>query len=420
MSISPYTQKRTAQDRGPQQSDDYNARVEENYRDLMYLYNHSATLRNDMEGSFSAVFKQLLSITTQINQFDTRLDALEAGGNTLVFSSYEQIDTDRFNSANGGTYNVPAVDRLSYQKNYNALTLPYLSDSSLSKLRFTNDDGTYNVANGLEVLVVPVAASADAGTAVVETSSPYDAILGRTGRVWERNVLANATHANGAQCYMYVRIPNELSITGTANSISFTPFPVFDVDVMEIAYATDPHISLTSTTGWTMMNEDDWYINNNEAVGHIPPGAWTGDAILNSGPKLFYFEPEPITAIRFMLRQNSYYTRGTQYLYTYGLADLDVRYDKFLGTGKTIIRLDAPSGDVINNITSVSPKVWNVAQSNLNAVFDYRVIWETAFNSGSYTLTPVSASQRVWLEITLHEVSPGYTPSLTSVLVNYT
>jgi hypothetical protein len=39
MSEFIYTKKRTKQYNGPLNSDDHNARIEENYKDLVYLYN---------------------------------------------------------------------------------------------------------------------------------------------------------------------------------------------------------------------------------------------------------------------------------------------------------------------------------------------------------------------------------------------
>lgn len=417
MADTPYTQQRSRPNRGPQSSEDYNAWVEETYKDLVYVYNKSAQLQVDLDGATSTIFKQLLSMASQVDQFDDRLSALEAGDQTLVFYSNEQIDNDRFN---GTGYEIAGTAQNSFHRNYNLLTLPYFADSSVSKIRFVNDDGTFNVANGLETLVEPILTSTDDADAVIDTSSPYDAIQGRPGRVWERNVISDTTLTQGAQCYLYIRIPNELSVTGLSNGLMFTPYPIFDVDILEMAYSTDPNVALSTASTWTMFNEDDLYINNDEAVGHIAPGAWAGDEIINSGPKLFYFKPQAISAIRLKLQQNSYLERGAKYVYSYGLSNIDVRYDKFAATGKSLIRLDAPDGETISSIESVEPLIWNVSQGDVNDVFSYRVIWETAFNSGSYTTSPVSLSQRVWLEITLNQVESGYTPAISSILVNYT
>jgi hypothetical protein len=301
------------------------------------------------------------------------------------------------------------------------LTLPYLADSSLSKIKYFNSDGTFNVTNGLEVLVLPDLDSVDNSTATIETSSPYDAIQAKPGLVWERNVIAPTPGVDSeARCDLFIRIPNDLSVTGSTNGIMLYPFPVFDLDIMSIAYTTDANAALNNTTTWTPLNSSQWYLNNSEAVGFIPPGGWAGDEALDSGPVIFYFEPKAITALKISILQNSYYNHGGKYLFSYGFSNIDIRYDKFLPTGKIIVRLDAPEGDTISRIDSVLPKIWNVSQAMLNDVFSYRVIWETSYGSGNYTLTPVSNSQRVWLEITLTQVSSGYTPALSSVIATYT
>lgn len=417
MAETPYTQQRNKADRGPQNSTEYNAHLTESYQDLMYLYNKEAQLEVDVDSIVSSTYKQLLAISTQVDQFEDRISALEAGENALVFYSHEQIDNTRFDST---PFAIPETSRNSFHKNYNQLTLPYFADSSLSKIRYINDDGTFNVANGLEVMVEPILTSTDNANAVIDSSSPYDAMQIKPGRVWERNVISTTTGPNGAQCYLYIRIPNELSITGSTNGIMFTPYPVFDVDVLEVSYSTNPNVGLTNAAAWTVLNESDWYINNPEAVGNVAPGAWAGDEILNSGPKLFYFQPRAITAIRLKLQQNSYLEQGARYIYSYGLSNIDVRYDKFATTGKCMIRLDAPAGETISKVDSVQPNIWNVSQAEVNDVFSYRVIYETAFNSGNYTTSPVSLSQRVWLEVTLSQVDSGYTPSVSSIIVNYT
>lgn len=419
MSLTPYTQKRSLQHRGPQTSQDYNARIEENYRDLAFLYNAIEQTRNDSQAAYSAIFKQLYSISQALNQIDARVDVLEeAEEQALVFSNHEQIDIARFD---GTPFELPSgVDHLSWHPRFGMLTLPYVSSNSVSKIKYFNPDGTFNLANGLEVLVTPDLDSADDASATVESSSPFDAIQARPGLVWERNVIANGADPNGAVCDLFIRIPDELSVIANSNCILLNPYPAFGTDVMGVWYSTDPSVSLTGTSTWTELNEGNWYVNNTEAVGYLPPGAWAGDEILDSGPKIFYFAPKAITAIRIRLRQNVYYQRGDKYLYSYGLSDVDVRYDKFLSTGKTIIRLDAPDGHVINAIDSVFPKIWNVSQAMLNDVFSYRVIWETSYNSGNYTLSPVSNSQRVWIEVTLDQAVSGHTPVLSSLIANYT
>ncbi len=416
MSVIPYTESRMLQYRGPGSSEEHNLRGEQNYKDLVYLYNKIAQISSDSDYAYTSIAKQIYSIGEYLDSIEDRIAALEEAESNLVFYGSSQVDTDRFN---GSAFEVQSADRLSFSEPYNLLTLPLVPGSSVSKVRFLNDDGSLSVSTGLETVVIPVTPSADDTDAVIETSQPYDAIRSKPGRVWERNATTAATDANGAQCYLYIRIPNELSITSKSNVVMLTPYPIFDVDILDISYSTNTNVKLSDSASWTALNSTALYDSNSDAIGYVPPGGWAGDAIVDSGAKAFYFDPAVVTAIRIKFRQTSYYVNGSEYTYSYGLSNLDIRYDKFLSTGKAIIKLDAPDGETISAVDSVTPKAYNISQSDLDDAFEYRVLWETAFDSGVYTTTPVALSSRIWLEVTLNEVRSGYTPAISSILVNY-
>jgi len=416
MAESPHTIKRFSQWRGPQHSDQYNGRVNENYKDLTYLYNALANLDADQLNGFIAFFKDITGMTRAYSDIEARLSALETASNIIPFSTSNQIDNDRFSAT---AFSINDVDRATFDSAYGLLTLPHVPASSMSKIRYVNDDGTANTSSSLELIVSPITSSADNTTAIIDTSQPYNAVVGRPGRVWERNVITSTPdYTDGAQCYLYIRIPNDLSATTDTNCLSFIPFPMMTVDILEVAYSTETNVRLTSAETWTPLNDSSIYFNVDGAPGHLPPGAWDGDEILNSSSKKFHFDPMPITAFRLHLRQPNYYTESAKYIYTYGMSKLDIRYEKFLDTGKTIIRFDAPTDTTISTIRSITPQMWNVPEYLVNDAFSYRVIWETSYNSGSYTLTPVPLSRRVWIEVTLNKMEDGGTPALSGLLLN--
>jgi hypothetical protein len=416
---SPYTKQRSFQFRGPQSSSDYNERLEENFKDLIYLYNQQANQGSDLDNGFIAFVKDLIGVNQFLDDFESRLAALEAANNSIAFTTETQIDVDRFNSI--PAYAVNSSDRCTYQSNYNFLTLPHVQSSSMSKIKFTNTDGTYTIPSSLETLVSPISTTADNSSAVVDTSQPVNAILAKAGKVWERNIITSSLNsADGAQCYLYIKIPNDLSAVAETNAISFTPFPLKMVDILEIAYSTDVNIALGSVgSQWKVLNDTSIYFNAAGAAGNIAPGAWTGDEIISSGPKNFYFDPKPVTAFRIKLRQKNAFNESAKFVYSYGLSKLDIRYDKFLDSGKTIIRFDAPSGDTISTVKSLTPQMWNIPEYLVSSCFSYRVIWETSYNSNTYTLSPVPFSKRVWIEVTLNKTPNSGTPSLSGLIMKY-
>jgi len=170
---------------------------------------------------------------------------------------------------------------------------------------------------------------------------------------------------------------------------------------------------------YTVFNSLAYYDGETRAVGNVPPGGWTGDIDLNAGPRIYYFDPKPITGLRVKLRQRHYIREGAKYIYSYGLSSIDLRQTKFMSTGKTIIRFDAPEGETISDVTDVIAELWNVAEWETPGVFSWRAIWETSYNSGVYTLDNVSFSKRVWIEITLNSTSNKGTPALSTLSLQY-
>jgi hypothetical protein len=116
------------------------------------------------------------------------------------------------------------------------------------------------------------------------------------------------------------------------------------------------------------------------------------------------------------MSQRNYFKEFDKFIYTYGLADLDVRLDKYLDTGRAIVKFTAPPGQFINEITNVTPKIYNVPLSRMSSVFSYRVIYD---DSGSYSLTNPGSSQHVWIEVTLNKLENGTPPVLSDLIVNY-
>lgn len=416
MADSIYTKPRHAQWRGPTTSDDVNARVEENYKDLVLLYNKLGLSDEDVRRAFQRLLKDQFAMVKALEDQESRIKTLEAGVNKLTFGGATQIDNARFD---GTPFEVATVNRLTHDDQHGVFTLPLVESSSLSKVKFTNTDGTTIVPSSFEALVVGDTASADSSGAIIDTSDLYHSVLTETGKVWQRNVIVDAPHANGASLSLYVRLPTDLSVVENTNNIIVHPFPSMGCDVMGVEYSTKGDIVLNDTDDYTPINYLDFHQGNTAAVGWTPPGAWAGDEIVNSGPKAFYFDPKPVTGLKIKLRQRHYFKEGNKFIYSYGLSRLDARYEKFLETGKAIIRFDAKVGETISSLSGVNPQVFNISEGEAASTYSYRVIWETALNSGTYTLTPVPLSTRVWVEVTLNKTLGKGSPALSGLTISY-
>jgi len=96
MADSINTQKRSIQYRGPVDSADYNLRIEENYKDLVYLYNKLSLIDSRLAQSFERVIKDQAFLGSVVEDLIDRIEALEATGNKISIHSFSQLDYINF------------------------------------------------------------------------------------------------------------------------------------------------------------------------------------------------------------------------------------------------------------------------------------------------------------------------------------
>lgn len=415
----PYTKRRAAQYRGPSTSDDYNKRIEENYQDLVVLLNNARISDVELDELYRRMIKDNLSLARMLDDLESRIATLESAANRFTFYNADQIDSDFLDSG---------IDVCSHSPQYGILTLPEVSSSSLSKLIFTNAEGREVAPPSLEMRVVPNILTADNpadNNTFIDSSAPQYALYRKPGLIWERNVVVDSPHAEGAELNLYVKVPTDLSTTVNSNNLVIHPFPHFGTTVKEIAYSVTPDPLLQDSDGYEKFNAAGHYAGEEAAKGWVVPGGWTGanageDAVMDAGPLVFNFTPKPITALRITLHQDTYYQESGKYIYSYGLAHLDLRYNKYLKEGTTLIRFDAPPGG-FQDITDVQPQIWNVHPAELSNVFSYRVVWPATISDPTPSLESEVAlpnSERVWIEVTIKNTD-GWTPSLSGLIVDY-
>lgn len=411
-----HTKKRTRQFNGPVSSEDHNARIEENYKDLVYLYNRSNVIDQKLSDMFERVLKDHTFINQYIKDLENRVTALEAAEKILSIHSFSQIQNTALPPSELA---ISSDEILYFDPIYNIITLPKLDGSSHSKIKFFTQTDGQTIPNFFETRISNSLVGVDVPGAIIDTNNVHNAILDRSDKYWKRSIVSNTLSPYGAQTYVYIKVPSEYSGSIKTNCIKMNPFPSYGVDILSIEYTTRIDPALDESDVWYPLNRDRLYDGVTEAIGKVPPGGWStlgADYILNSGPTAFYFQELNITAIRFVIRQKNYFVENQKYVFTYGLSDLDIRYDKFLPTGRMIFKFEAPQAETISNITNVTPKIYNVSPALVSDVFSYRIIY---FNGSIYTLDNPGSSNSVWIEVTLNQLFDGTAPMLSDLLVEY-
>jgi len=427
MSESLYSSMEHAQFRGPAMSDNYNQRVEKAYRDLVMLLNKVGLADEDARIRFRNLVKNHFSLMKTLEELKSRVVALEditeleSGEEIAIYKllTFFNSSVDDTNNFNGTEFEISSTSRCSIDTRHGVMTLPKINSSSMSKFGYSDNYGNFILPASFEARASGVIGTADAGSALISTSDVQNSAKDEPGKVWERNVTVSAPNiASGSEVSFYAKPPEDISATVNANAIVVHPYPMMGCELTGVYTSSQQVINLNDNDSYVPVNSSDYYSGINEAVGWVPPGAWNGDSIPSCGPKIFYFDPKEVNAVKLKIKQNDYYLENNKYTYTYGLSFFDLRYDSFLSAGKAILRFDAPTGKVINSVDNVTPNIYNVSEAELPYIFSYRAIWETAV-AGVYTLDPQPASQSVWIEVTLSQTIGKGTPSLSGLKVEY-
>jgi hypothetical protein len=415
MSEFIYTQKKPIQYHGPISSTDFNERIEQNYADLVYLYNKYGVLDKKITEIIERIVKENMFLTSALVDLKERIRNIEsANTNQLSIHSKSQIDLSPFVST---SYAITASSALEFNDYYNQITLPAVTGSSHSKIKFVNSVKGQIIPDFLKTRIDGNLAGGDGNSTLIDTTPVQYAFLNQPDKVWRRNVILSEANPLGVSMYLYIQIPSGSIGNSLTNSVSLSPYPASGVDVVRVEYTTAPSPSLTDKDGYVPFN-NGLYDGEYDAIGKVPPGGWStsgSDTIVNSGPLKFFCAEKPITAVRIMLRQRNYIKENNSYVYTYGLSDVDIRYEKFLSTGKTFIRFDAPTGKTINEVLNVSPKIYNVSQYLLSDTFGYRVFYPSG---GTYTLSNPGASNHIYIEVTLNMLDDNNPPVLSDLIVD--
>ena len=415
MSEFIYTEKKNQQYHGPISSSDFNERVEQNYSDLVYLYNKYGVLDKKVSEIIERVIKENLFLSAAIQDMLDRIRAIESK-NTNQISLYTKSQID-YTPFIGTQYAVTASEALDYNEYYNQLSLPKVTGSSYSKIKFINSEYGQVIPDFLETRIDNSLAGGDSSGAVIDSTPVQNAFLDQPDKIWRRNVILNEPNPLGVSMYLYVKIPSGSIGSSLANCIRLTPYPANGVDIVRVEYSTAANPTLSDKDTYRPINPG-YYDGQYDAVGKVAPGGWQvvgEDAIQNAGPVNFLFAETSVTAVRILLRQKNYVIENNKYVYTYGLSNMDVRYDKHLPTGRTFIKFNAPTGKTINEITNVSPKIYNMSQSLVSQFSSYRVFYP---NGSTYSPNSnTGSSSSVYIELTISMPDNKIPPVVSDIIV---
>lgn len=409
-----YTKKRNVQYRGPSTSDDYNSRIEENYKDLTIIQNKMQVLSESIDYLHRMLSKSMTGYTVQsmekADEIASLLESAEGYENIHFFGINLHLDTDRFD---GTDFEVTTDEELSYDHIYNYVTLPIVENSSLSKIKFTASDGTEVVSPDFRVFVQGLGDVEDRPENIINANDFYNCVItDTTKRVWELNSIVDSSYHGESKFRIYVVIPDDLSLVRDTNFVEIMPAFNHELKLDNFKYSTQRNITFTQSDNWLPFEVPQYPIN--KPVANVIPDEENTGYVTKGG--CFNFDPIAMTAISFDMTISLGSKDGDKRVYMGGLNKFDMRFNKYAAEGRAIFRIDA-GPTAISSIDTILPYLANCSSSEVPTAFDYRVIWETSPDSGVYTLEEVPESESVWIEVTLRRTLNNGAPIISAIIV---
>jgi hypothetical protein len=245
MSEFIYTQKKPQQYHGPLSSTDFNERTEQNYADLIYLYNKYGVLDKKVNEIIERIIKDNIFLSSAVNDLFERIRSIESQNtNQISLYSRSQIDNGPFvNTVNA----VSTSEALQFDEYSNLLSLPVVSGSSHSKIKFINATKGQIIPEFLDTRIDLSLPGGDGNGAIIDTTPVQNAFLNQPDKVWRRNVILNSSNPLGVSLYLYVKIPSSSIGSTLSNILTLSPYPYNGVDVVKVEYTTKPSPTLTDS-----------------------------------------------------------------------------------------------------------------------------------------------------------------------------
>ncbi len=406
-----YTKKRNAQWRGPTTSEDYNARIEENYNDLTIQTNQIEVLKDNLDFVRRTLIKASIN---GVDRISAKLEELNTMGalNDCFFQGINLFeDNDRFDSTE---FAIDPNNRLRYDPSYRVFTLPRIDSGSFSKLKFVSRDGQEIISPNFKVYIEPIGDVEAREENFIDANDFYNCIISDfTRRGWEVNSVVDSSYSGVSAFRVYVSIPDDMSLVRESNTMLFNPLFSGSCDLSDVQYTTQRNVTFSPSDNWQDFNVPKFPLSiDNRWV--LPDD---GEDINECLGTLFSFPPLPVTAVAFTLSTSSKLVDDNNVnVYSNGLHKFDIRYEKYLGEGQAMLRIES-DGDAISSVDSVTPILANCSSSEAPSSFSFEPVWETSEDSGIYTLDPVPGSSKVWLRVTLRKTINGGAPTMPFLIV---
>lgn len=341
--VTPSVKRNPVRYRGPLNSEDWNDFHEQVVKDITDLSNTVNLLYTNQYKSSIIFGNELLYLKQQVRSLSNQKDyyeKLSIANSELAVRYIDMADTK-------GIAFPEALD-----DSHSSMINAQFGEATLPATAIENKFYVNSLTSGAVVvpsdLVVTVAGTFDKidgkGTinyekgGKVSPGNPIQAFNGNNQSFWVRRVEFPIDAAvDEIECELIVTVPSGAS--SEANTIEVFPFPHGNVDITELATATDLTDNFTRVSSFSPIN--------------------------NCLNKRYHFTSISVDRIKIRLRQRNWVEENGKKVFYYGLQELGLKlvdYDRVYTRGAAfgsnnsfILRVDAPEGHTFNQIYRIDP-----------------------------------------------------------------
>lgn len=283
----------------------------------------------------------------------TGLKSLEASQESQQANSSTVIESVDFYSKKNVMYaeSAPDQNKLVVNQKYGQTYLPsvtsvpifYREESSTGKLQSKN----------LKIEVTPTELASGGVMAEVSKGDPSKAFNGHNNEYWIREVrYPLESPVSEVTVQLEVSLPTESSGgVEKFNVVQVHPFPVDRCDIVSVEYKT------SANSSFILLEEFPQSVKQGEAYP-------SPDPINNCDFQQFIGGTRDISAMRITLRQRNWVEKEHQKVFTYGLQELNVKFENFSTQNTTysndlelnnhlIYKIESPKNTLFKNITGI-------------------------------------------------------------------
>lgn len=401
--MQPISEKREAQFRGPSSSEDFNKWMDDNYYDLIQLFNFATEYGIEIPRNMEMLVVENITLQKKLNSLQSLIDNI-----TKALTSENKVLYKSFASSVTFADSTDGIN-LEHDTDFGLLKIPHVQEISkiylvdLNKQNFIPKTFQAKVYESVEPIDIKEA-TIDLPDVASNDSNLLDMFDGDKSSFWLRKTIKDSSVSDVYFC-IELDLPINIINHTRANILTIDPTPLSSITLLDIYYRT--------VNDWQRLPS----YPTKEIGGQIQPVE-----INDLGRMKFCFPTRDVVGVRIYCKQPNWFLENEMRNFYYGFRNIDVNYMAFrTETSKIRVAFDIPDQEkMFTSILSVKPifSDGSIVGSDLFSV--YKIHYNLAGQDREANLgEPLPAGvQRVYVEIGLM-LSSQVSPLLSGLVMEY-